>query len=55
MTTTITNKQFAASDPKFIEACKLANIPPTPRQASKWRRKQGLAYTLKYKTTERKV
>ena len=45
----VTNKQFAQTDQKFIEACKHAGIPPTKRQASKWRRKQGLAYTFKFK------
>ena len=43
-TEVVTNKQFASRDPKFIEACKRVNTPPTKRQAGKWRRKQGRAY-----------
>jgi len=32
-------------DPKFKEACKNADIKPTLRQASKFVRRKGLAYT----------
>lgn len=33
-----------SEDPKFLEACAKAGIPPTRRQASKWLAKRGLAY-----------
>jgi hypothetical protein len=44
------NKEFAETNQEFRSACKAAGIPPTTRQASKWRMKKGLAYTSKYKT-----
>lgn len=48
----MTNKEFAAQDQAFRSACeatpwkgsKDGNLPPTKRQASKWRSKRGLAY-----------
>ena len=40
----ITNKEFALHSQAFLRACEKASIPPTKRQASKFRRKQGLAY-----------
>jgi hypothetical protein len=40
----ITNAEFAATNKKFIAACAHVNLPPTKRQASKFRRKQGTAY-----------
>lgn len=40
----MTNAEYAASDGTFIFACKLANVEPTKRQASKFRRDEGLAY-----------
>ena len=40
----VTNRMFASNNKKFIEACKRANIPPTARQASKFRNKKGTAY-----------
>ena len=39
-----TNKEFT-KDSNFIQACSSAGIPPTKRQASKFRRKKGLAWT----------
>ena len=33
----MTNKQFANKDKLFREACDLAKVVATPRQASKWR------------------
>ena len=42
-----TNNQFAVTDLLFAEACKLAEIPVTSRQASKWRRGLGLAIRFK--------
>jgi hypothetical protein len=40
-----TNAVIATSDAAFREACEAARIPPTTRQASKWRRKFGLAWS----------
>jgi ribosomal protein L32E len=40
----MTNELFASSNPEFLEACKKADLKPTARQASKWRRQMGLAY-----------
>lgn len=40
----ISNAAFAKADQAFQSACQKAGIEPTPRQASKWRRKTGLAY-----------
>jgi hypothetical protein len=45
MTKRMTNTQFAATDPAFKAACTKAGVAPTPRQASKWRNKQGDAFT----------
>jgi len=39
----MTNEEFAKQDPTFITACRLAEIKPTKRQASKWRNGKGLA------------
>jgi hypothetical protein len=41
------NREYAASDKEFIEACKRAGIPPTQRQASKFRLKTGRAYQFR--------
>lgn len=40
----VTNRKFASKNREFIEGCKLAGVPPTVRQASKWRREKGLAF-----------
>lgn len=40
-----TNAFFAAHDEAFKAACEKARVPATARQASKWFRKRGLAYT----------
>lgn len=40
----ITNREFALHNKAFQKACEKASTPPTKRQASKFRRKQGLAY-----------
>jgi hypothetical protein len=40
----LTNREFAEKDEKFKEACAKAGIPPTQRQASKYRSKVGRAY-----------
>lgn len=44
----MTNREFAATDKEFREACERAGIPPSQRQASKWRLKDGKAYRMKY-------
>lgn len=43
----MTNREFKHKDEKFQWACTKAKIMPTTRQASKWRRKTGLAYKKK--------
>lgn len=40
----MTNREFALTDAKFREACQRAGIPPTSRQASRWRMKNGKAW-----------
>jgi len=40
----MTNKEFAERDKAFRAACEKVGIPPTTRQASRWRRKRGLAW-----------
>jgi hypothetical protein len=42
----VTNEQFAASSEAFKEACELAGVKNTARQASKFRRKMGAAYKV---------
>ena len=44
---TVTNTQFAKDNEEFKSACASVNLEPTPRQASKWRRKVGKAYKTK--------
>ena len=38
------NSTFAQSDKLFQEVCKISQIKPTTRQASKYRNKKGSAY-----------
>ncbi len=40
----LTNAEYAATVSYFREACARVGIPPTTRQASKWRRRRGVAY-----------
>ena len=40
----MTNREFALKDEKFRAACQRAGIPPTSRQASRWRMKHGKAW-----------
>jgi len=40
----LTNSQFARTNEVFREACKRVGLKPTGRQASKWRRRMGLAF-----------
>lgn len=42
-----TNKWFALMDETFREACKLAGLPATSRQASKYRSGRGTAYKFR--------
>ena len=39
-----TNKEFARTDTKFNAACVVTTVPPTARQASKFRNKKGKVY-----------
>jgi hypothetical protein len=41
-----TNKEFAERDAGFRAACEAAKIPPTARQASKFRNKLGKVWSL---------
>lgn len=41
------NAVFADDAAVFRRACSIAKIPPTKRQASKWRNQKGLAYAFK--------
>lgn len=43
------NNEFSANVKTFKASCEKAGIKPTKRQASKWRRKTGLAYNNKVK------
>jgi len=43
----VTNSMFAANDRVFIEACTLAGIANTTRQASKYRMGKGRAILFK--------
>jgi len=42
----MTNAKFAETDQDFRKACEKADIKPTRRQASRWRRKKGLAWRV---------
>ena len=42
-----TNLYFANNDQLFKEACELAGIPTTARQASRYRRDKGKAFSFK--------
>ena len=41
------NKVFSQTNAHFQKACQLAGIPPTQRQASKWRRGFGRAWSFR--------
>ena len=45
----VTNREFAKTDNHFIRCCEKAKTKPTPRQASKFRNKRGLAYRITVK------
>lgn len=40
----MTNRQFAEQDKQFRGACSEAHVAPTKRQASKFRRREGVAF-----------
>ena len=40
----ITNREFAQSNQEFRDACQKVGLPPTTRQASKWRLGLGKAW-----------
>lgn len=42
----LTNREFATTDVKFQACCKVLEIKNTPRQASKYRNDQGVAYII---------
>lgn len=44
MTKEVTNRQFAHENKEFQDACSKADIPPTKRQAQKFRHKKGKAW-----------
>jgi len=44
MSEKMTHRQMAESDERFRELCAKAGVPPTKRQASKFRLKRGAAY-----------
>ena len=44
-----TNRTFAQTNQLFKNACEQAGIPATKRQASKFRRKFGLAWNATHK------
>ena len=45
----ITNARYAETESTFRAACKEADLPPTKRQAGKYRRKVGIAWTTRCK------
>ena len=45
----LNNTQFAKKDRVFRKACEIINLPPTTRQASKYRAGKGKARTVKTK------
>lgn len=47
----MTNREFARNDELFNMACKLAGLPPTARQASKYRSGFGRAYAMRAAAT----
>ena len=39
-----THREFAQTNEQFQQACSLAGVQPTKRQAAKWRTGRGLAF-----------
>ena len=48
------NAWFSVNDTPFIEACRAAGLPATPRQASRFRRGKGLAFQNRIKEVTKK-
>uniref|UniRef100_A0A6M3Y4P3 Uncharacterized protein n=1 Tax=viral metagenome TaxID=1070528 RepID=A0A6M3Y4P3_9ZZZZ len=48
MTIPATNKKFSQEDKGFKEACLQANVAPSTRQASKFRRGKGIALNVMF-------
>ncbi len=44
--TRTTNREYAEKNEPFKQACEKAEVKPTGRQASKWRRKTGKAWNV---------
>ena len=42
-----TNRQYSKEDSAFGKACVVANVKATTRQASKFRRKTGIAWKVR--------
>ena len=40
------HKEFARTNKYFQDCCEVAKVPPTKRQASKFRTKRGTAYEI---------
>lgn len=51
MATEMTNAAFSVTDVPFLLACRLVGIQATARQASRWRRGCGLAWTQRSAAT----
>lgn len=51
----MTNQKFSKADRLFIEACKMANVEVTKRQASKFRRNIGLASKFRNKALQQLI
>jgi len=49
------NKTFMVVDKMFIECCRMANITPTSRQASKFRMGKGVAFRMKDRLIREKL
>ncbi len=47
-------RKSTSTDPVFLKACELANVPATRRQESKYRNEHGAAFKMKMKA-KRKV
>lgn len=51
----MTNAKFAVKNEEFIQACKVADIKNTTRQASKWRMKKGKAWQTSHPSYYRSI
>ncbi len=48
----LNNRDFAATNAEFRAACERAKIPPSQRQASKWRLGFGIAWRCRGRNLE---